>query len=236
MGRKAVSPRVMRLFNNMRKRILSWFKKDCPYYEGVAIYRQTGGPYPSQMFEQYLTGHFVPDDVEKRLKYALECYLNANQDEAAPQEEEDSEAPDQETHTTKTEEPKAISNLRESAKPLHKRQAMLHSELRVADSDKKRLEIASEIMENIIPDLDGIYDRIREWQNTGELPSETSTIDAVQDTVKKMLHVASLKSRISRLTGFMKKQLSAADRQKYEEEKLEKEIELAELEAILGLS
>ena len=221
----------------MRKRILSWFKKDCPYYEGVAIYRQTCGPYAPQLFEQYLTGHFVPDDIEKRLKYALECYLEAHQDETEGlEEEEQHEVPDQEAPTDKIEEPKAISNLRESAKLLHKRHAMLHSELRIAGTDKKRLELASDIMENVIPELDGIYDRIRDWQNTGELPAELSTVDTVQDTVKKMLHVASLKSRISRLTGFMKKQLSASDRQKYEEEKLEKEIELAELEALLGLS
>lgn len=225
----------------MVKRIRKWFNDGCPFYEGVAIYRQTGGPYSLSMFEGYLQAPWVPSDIEQHLKYALECYLEANAgDQEDPEPEQSPEGHpnqpiNQSTHTQTT-EPQAIQNLRRSAIPLHKRQAMLHTELRICDDESTRYGIAREIMEEVIPELDGIYDRIREWEETGELPSEASTLTVVQDTVRKMQRVNSINSRISRLNGFLKKQnLSAGDRKKYEKEKLEKDLELAELSRELGL-
>jgi len=216
--------------------IESWFQKKGSFIEGLNLYRQVGGMYPISIFQGYETAPYVPEAVESRLVQALRDYLNKNPpaEGVAPQLQADETTATRIPGAAKAEPPK-ILELRQEARLLHKRHAFLHPQLKLVESDKQRYEIACEIMEEVIPKLDRIYDQIREWESTGELPKE-DTSSIVQDTVRKMQRWTNLKSRISRVKGFLKKDnLEARTRQQYEKEIIEKEAEKRDIEEMLGL-
>lgn len=133
-------------------------------------------------------------------------------------------------------EPQAIKDLRQKARELHKEHAYLKAQLINSAGEDDRYILAERIMENVIPSLDDLYDRIREWETTGRVRGE-SRREIVSEVVQKLNRRGSIRSIISRL----KKQLqdpkiSAADRQEAEKKLTEVTAELEEIEQFLDLS
>lgn len=229
------------------QKIAKWFDDECPYLVGVSLYQQIGGAYPVSTFLGYENAPFVPTNIENRLQYALRSYLSEHPAEAViePQENRDitptaSILAQFNTVSEDEAEPPQILELRARAKALHKRHSEAKGRLNLMakDQDKysnlDRYEVAHEIMSDINPKLDGIYDRIRAWSETGELPAATSS-GVVEETVQKMLRRESLRSRISRLKSLIKKEGDDVAVQKYQKEKLDKEVELKGICEELGL-
>lgn len=230
---------------NILEKVRQWFDQDCPYLPGVALYRQTGGAYPIHIFEGYEQANFVPQDLEQRLQYALSLFLQNHPSEKITSEEKEVEQPQKRTivqnlevDLTVDQEPEVIQQLRAKARSLHKRHAHLKAQLPLGETPADRYQIAFEIMENIIPSLDEIYDQIRDWQATGTLPEAPPSDEvqlAIQDTIKKMNRRGTLASRISLLKRKLQKKLKDGQQQKYQKELLDKQVELQQIEEALSL-
>lgn len=108
-----------------------------------------------------------------------------------------------------------------------------HGQLSIATEQKTRYNLAKEIMEDIIPELDRISGIIRHWEETGEEP-EVAKLDIVQDTVKKAKKIGSLTPMISRLNKKIEKATSLDEKLRFEKELLEKEEELQQIKDELG--
>jgi hypothetical protein len=217
------------------QQIQKWFDEEGSYMNGVALMGLAG--YDNRRFQIYLSAAFVPYDIQQRLNSLLSSYLIEHPAEEALEKTEVRASPSTYSIPQKN-EPDAILALREKAKKWHKKQAMLHAEMRsaaLAEDEKKTYEYAREIMEDVIPTLDEIYDNIRKFQETGELPSLAATNDIVAQTVQKMERLYSFRSRVSRLKGKIKKGGEDDNTiQKWKKELLEKELEIKRLENELG--
>ena len=213
--------------------IQKWIHDGQVYVEGVRIYRQIGGSYPLHYFEQYCEAPFVPTEVEAHLYFFLSTYDGPDQSDSTsiPQSiDTPAISPIQ-----RPEDPTIIQQLRQKAKSLHKQHDYQKGQLHQASSPQERYEIAQSIMEVTIPALDKTYHQLRVYEQTGALPSMNADPDLVATIVKKMQHRETLKSRLSRLKGLLKKTTDGETRGKYRKEQIAKALELAELEQELGL-
>lgn len=210
--------------------IRKWLAGNQAFLPGLRLYRQIPGKYPLSIFAGYERANRIPDHIKIRLKSGLTDYLKkhpVSNTEPLPS----NQIPvviAKRTDTAATEkEPDLIAALRLEARALHKRHAFFHSQLIAADTDARRYEIAATIMEKIIPALDKIYDRIRAWKSTGELPA------AIVNTSNEKHHkINSVAPRISKLKRLLAdEQLDPTKRQKYEKELIDKQIILARLKA-----
>jgi len=221
---------------NLSDQIQAWIDADGPYTQGVALYRQCGGVQPPRYYERHLTRLYIPPEIKSRLRRELQKYLNIVPPTTAIHQPE----PDREEKETPPKEPAAILALRQRAIPLHKRYSHLKAELytlSIAEqpSSPAMYEIAREIMSETIPALDGIYDQIREWQRTGEVPDMPRPL-LVEQTVQKMKQVQSMRSRISNLRRRIKSdKFTAQEAAEWKKEIEEKELLIAELNAELGI-
>jgi len=214
----------------LSNQIQAWFKNGKPYSQGVALYRQTGGAYSVVMFERYIGARYIPKNILQRLSMVLSKYLQTNPlvDQAPlPRDQNDTTRTIVQYVPNKKIEPSEITQLREKAKLLHKRHAFLHAQLSILESDEERYEVAKEIMEEVIPTLDSIYDQIRVFEKEGKLPIPEKEKRAVDLLNKRN----SLRSRISRLKSILKKDdLESTKKTKYQKELLAKEILLQKIE------
>ena len=129
-------------------------------------------------------------------------------------------------------EPLEIKELREKAKMLHKQHAYLSFELGVAKTNKGRYKIAAEIMEDVLPKLDNIYDTIRHWQKTGTIPPLLGK-DEFKKGVETILRKESLRTRIAKLNRLLKEKLPVLKKREYEKELLDKQIEFEKINQLL---
>lgn len=130
--------------------------------------------------------------------------------------------------------PAEVLRLREKGKRLLKQQSMLHAQLCAAQDDISRHEVATLLMEEVIPQIDEVYDTIRTWEKDGVLPASDRQ-EIVKDTIEKMRRIETLRTRISKLNTLLKGKISASDRLRYEKELVMKEIEQQELRSELGI-
>lgn len=148
--------------------------------------------------------------------------------------------------------PSALWELYQEAVGLHKRQAHLHPlmcDAAVRGEKKKAREMAGQIMEEIVPRLDEIYDVAREWGASGKLPSMSQQSDIVKETVEKMRRMEYCKQRVSRIKKWLadgertmtvegKKQvvrLTEVELQGLRNEMLERQLEEKEIREVLGI-
>lgn len=215
--------------------IYIWLEADGPYTQGVALFRQTGGYKPVGYYERYYHLPYLPSNIKDKLKRDLQKYININPPTRAI------DPPTTASQTAEApEEPEAIIALRQKAIPLHKRYSHLKGELYTLDQQgaapKEIYGVCHEIMSETIPALDNIYDQIREWQRTGEVPEMPRPV-LVEHTVRKMKRVNSLRSGIANIKAKLRKgNLPEAESIAYEQDMAKKEAEIAELEAELGLN
>ncbi|HQU52017.1 MAG TPA: hypothetical protein PK643_03345 [Saprospiraceae bacterium] len=216
--------------------IRDWFENGSLFFHGMDIYRRIGGDIPLSYFSGYSGSSYIPDDVRNRLKQCLINFLKENNSDThkvipAIFQKSISKG----SKIVHDQEPDSIHKLRKKAVRLHKQHAMLHNNLRESSSIDDRYEICRLIMENVIPELDDIYDRIRIWEKTGDVPV-VSDNEVIRQTVKKMERRLSLIPRISRLNKFIvDPALDDKLKKKYEKELLEKQIELKNINNELGI-
>lgn len=228
----------------MKELIQQWLDEDGPLAYGITLYQSTGETAYAGRFAKAAKRRWEEPEDRALLRRLLEDYIDYHPEEKPAYEP----IPDYEPTTKETaspirqeEEPEAVRALRQKAIPLHKRYSHLKAQLHtmITDRDKykdqDRYQIAREIIEDVLPPTDEIYDQIRDWENDGTLPPDPQD-DLVQQTVNKMQRVYSLRPRISRLKKWIKDGKTKANKRKeYEKELLDKELELAELEKELGL-
>jgi hypothetical protein len=221
---------------DIEKKIKDWLVSGS-YFEGVALYRWVQGEYPVRYFEGYEGASYIPEEVEFRLRNSLQKAVeNLPNEEMTeiPSLEEENDRNSVNENTPTTVEPATIQLLRSEAKLLHKTHSLVHARMVDATKDEMRYGFAKQIMEEIIPSLDAIYDKIRGWQDTGELPPAT-TSNRDRYIIEKMLRRNSLKSRISRINSTMGKGMNEVEKMKLQKELLEKEVELKEIDEEFGL-
>lgn len=214
---------------NLSELIHEWIHSEGSFIEGIRLLHLTGRPVAH--FEAQLERPYVDPSQKQALAQQLRQYLQLN-----PPSKIIPVQPDE----MPVEEPAAIQDLRRQAIPFHKRYSHLKAQLYQMSvetnkySDPDRYEIAREIMEGVLPKTDAIYDQIRAWEETGELPPERND-ELVRQTVEKMQRIQSLRPRISRLKKLLAGKLSVEKRRRYEVELLAKEVEVRYLEEELKI-
>lgn len=212
----------------IEKQIREWMNHSGSFVAGMKLCAQVN-PKVHHRLATWLGKPLVPIEAKQQLVQALRPY-------AAPAGGEGRGAPGK----SPAEEPEAVRRLREEGRLKLKEYDQYKTHLRymtvspdVTDAD--RYVVARHIMEVIIPAADAIYDRIRAYEQRGEVPTIADS-ELVQQTVEKMQRIQSLRPRISRLKKFLEKDdLDELQRRKYELELLEKEQELDTIESELRL-
>lgn len=95
------------------------------------------------------------------------------------------------THTEKTNLPKTTTH----AKSLHKQHGHVHAQMALAHTDKERGDHAKNIMENIVPELDAEYAKLR-----GEGAEDPVSETKVTNTLRQL---NSVRTRIARLRNHL---------------------------------
>ena len=187
----------------IKEAIDKWVSSGKIFVQGVQIYKEIGGSYPHEYFEQYCQAPFVPTEVENNLFYFLSNYKG---EKAITQAfiPNNTHTPAHRTQIPPGQEPQIILQLKTKAKSLHKHHVYLKGKLHNTSSEEKRYEIAHSIMERIIPEIDQVYQKINNYQDTGQLPSSQTDPSLVAEVVQKMQRRETLKSRLSRLKGLIK--------------------------------
>ena len=129
-------------------------------------------------------------------------------------------------------DPDEIIDLKQQAKNLHKEESYLHFALTRSISKAKRYDLAFRIQTIVGPQLDKIYDQIREYNSTGSIPVVIKKINKVEDVRSIINKVNTVKSRISRLKKLIAEN-EGETRLKYEKELSTKQILLTELQSKL---
>lgn len=212
--------------SNIIQEVREFLETDGPWSEGIRLARLLDLP-AGRTYSTLSISTLQFQELRKQLSEALEFL---DQGEAAQA------FPDRETISDKggrreIPAPKqVIKKLKEQAKALHKKQSMLHGQLSVVKTDEERYEIARQIMEEVIPDLDRLYDEIREIEQTGEVIAVHARRDFYQGIeLEKKRH--SIRSSISRFKRLLREQPGdPVKEQEYRKKILLKEKELAELE------
>jgi len=103
--------------------------------------------------------------------------------------------------------PDEIMELRERAIELHKRESLVHGQMGVAaraGKQKVAYELAKEIMEEIRPELDGIYDAVREWETSGKLAVRQLAVGSPAQTVmEQMKRLKYCNERVCRINRWL---------------------------------
>lgn len=255
------------------------FLADGYYGQGVALLRRCPDVPPTTIryFEAALAKPYLPTAVEQELSALLRGFLEVGSSTVGSGQPEEEAGENQRLDDEpavmgdqvkvvgavsgsfwgglfagKETVPQEVWKLYERAVGLHKEQAHLHPLMVAAAKEGKRGEarkLAAQIMDEIIPTLDEIYDAAREWGKSGKMPPAVRTDDVVRQTVKKMQRIEYCKQRMSRIRSWLKAgeremkvegkkqvvKLEFADRRELDKELLEREVEMKELREELGI-
>lgn len=243
------------------------YLEDGYFAQGVALLGRMPGVNALQIqhFQGFLSGSYVPSEVEGRLQDLLRPYAGeAPPPSAAAAPEEDKGAVHMPNGNVKPknvsgtfwgrlfggreEVPGEIWQLYQRAVKLHKKRDNLHPRIMAAavDGDEKQAyTLAAILMEELLPELDGVYDAARAWDEKGIMPGAVQRSEVVKDTVEKMGRIKYCTERISRVKGILKKgkhkrkknlvHLTATDRLAYEKELVDLEVERQGLRDELGI-
>lgn len=219
---------------NVHHKIAAWLQE--PFFlDSLEILKDLG--ISTNRYESFLQGGFVPNAIEEEIKIIILQHYDpkkATQPSTLETQNLKNEPVIQEKPSANSQEPSAIQELKNRAKPLHKLQSHLHEQLRHATTDEERYDIAHQMMSEVRPALDAIYNKIRHWEQTKEVPFVLSL--EAEKAVEMMKRRESLKPRISRLKGWIKSEkVAESDKAKHRIELEEKEAELAQIKKELNL-
>ena len=170
----------------MQERIYDWIENPV-FATGLQLARELGEKVPTY-FDRYLNAPIPPIDAINAIKKLIKKHFDPDFN---PVETSDKIAP-----KTPYQKPDSVRQLEVQGAKAYDHYEVLKTELREADTDKQRHEIALLIMEQT-ERIDSIYERLRAWEEKGEIPLVIG--DNEQKVIKMMLRINSLKSRISRL-------------------------------------
>lgn len=203
------------------------YLRDGYFAQGVALLRRCDVVAPGVLrhYEQYLSRPYVPSGVEADLQGLLRGFLVEESPvkppdplKGEPTEGRASEPTRDDAGTTnlggfwaglaqRRELPDEIMALRDRAIELHKRESLVHGQMGVAaraGKQKVAYELAREIMEEIRPELDGIYDAVRAWEATGKLTVKQMAADSPEKTVlEQMKRLKYCNERVSRINRWL---------------------------------
>lgn len=209
--------------------IAEWIEQDGTFLDGLALYRQAGGTHRLSELERIVEKRFLSQADKDLLRNLLTQLMPPSQVSGIAISNRHTDAA----------EPAQVEDLRQRGRKLKKRESFVHAQMVIeaeqgADQEKLYL-LAEEMMQDIHPQLDQVYDALREYEQKGILPPNNKQ-EIIQETVEMMKKRDSIRTRIYRLRGMLEKEkLDQLDRQKYEAELAEKEQELAQLNRVLGL-
>lgn len=215
--------------------ISEWLDNGGSFAQGMQLLRAHAANVPAAL-ERAALAAFVDPAAKQLLRERLQALRPAQK---APQANKPANKPVKQQYRPDIGDqatPIEVLQLRDRGKNLLKQQSRLHALLCAAQTDQERYEIAREMMEDVIPQIDFIYNSVRDWEKTGVAPlSDRENI--VRSTVEKMQRLESLRTRVARVKMWLegKKILSPTDRQRYEQEVAVKELEMAEIRQELGI-
>jgi len=184
----------------MVREIEAWFSLPGSFAAGVDLLRRIGNSSNMPRYTDALKRAYLPPGMRQMLEGELRALLPAV---STPAHQVQSPA--------LANEPESVTSLREQGKALKKREAFLHAQMvmisRQEESDQRTdnlYEIASELMEIIQPQLDIIYEAIKDYDKTGKVPfSEKEKV--IRETVEKIKKRDSVISQVYRLRKQLKK-------------------------------
>jgi hypothetical protein len=203
-----------------------WIETNGSFAEGVKILGLLGGNV--KPFSQLAQQRFITQESKNQLRAAIQALIP------------------QETATkpgtpSPYQEPEIVTQYRSKGRKLLKVQADLHTRMKLAPDDTTRYEIAETLMEEVIPEIDRIYDALRAYEDDGAIPASLET-DAVRMAAQKLNRRKVLYDRIVRVQRWIAAgkrdkgiPLSPEDVEAYEKEILEKSAELEALCIELGM-
>lgn len=190
--------------------ISRWLNANGSFLEGMA-YCQQVNPAAYQRLLAWTKAPIITPEAKEQLRDALRAHAASAPDPALSFPiSYDPHSRGGSSSAAPLPEPPEVQALRKQGIQYHKQYAVLKERLRALFDDpthysnEDRYNISREIMEDVIPATDAVYDRIRQYEHTGTMP-ESGTQQVVRDTVEKYEKLLSLRPRISRIRGWMEK-------------------------------
>lgn len=231
------------------------------FAQGVAILRRIPGVTAQQirLYQQYLSRPYVPAAVEQQLNALLRSFLppasepSGEKKKKPPSVDPAVNAPFWSSLAQGRDLPDDILALHDRAIELHKRESLAHAQMGAAARAKKKKAaymLAHEIMHDLRPALDELYDAVRAWQQTGQLPMRQATAPtAAAEVLELMKRLKYCNERVSRIKrwisdGFREKVvqgqnvkvlLDAKDVQALDNERLALLVEAKNIKEKLGI-
>jgi hypothetical protein len=225
----------------MSNEINIWLKNWGHYHEGVQLLQKYNPLHPMAEKLRKEKGKFFSEEKLTKLRAILSETIASLAIEPEPSQttviqshEPAHLVPGIELKQVIQAESEEIMLLKIRAKNLHKEYSLLHAQLSTAPTDKERFRIAAAIMDRIIPELDGYYDQMRVYQQTGELTIDPGLAPKTE-VIAKYQHRQNLLTRLSKLKPLIQNAKSIEERAKYEAERDTKLKEIATLNEYLGL-
>lgn len=225
----------------MSNEINIWLKNYGHYHEGVQLLQKYNPLHPMAEKLRKEKGKFFSEGQLTKLRAILSETIASFTAEPEPSQttaiqshEPAHLAPGMELKQIIQAESEEMMLLKIRAKNLHKEFSLLHAQLSTSPTDNERLRIAGEIMGRIIPELDGYYDQMRVYQQTGELTIDPG-LALKTEVIAKFQQRQNLLTRLSKLKPLIQNAKSIEERAKYEAERDTKLKEIATLNEYLGL-
>jgi hypothetical protein len=224
--------------------ISRWLNANGSFLEGMG-YCQQVNPAAYSRLMRWKDAILIPPEIKEQLRESLRAHAASAPDpiRATLSGRPPSSAPIPEA-------PPEIQALHRQARTLHKQYAELKARLGVLTaqpdlySNDDRYAIAREIMDDVLPATDDIYEQIRAYENTGALPTFGSNA-LKKEVVAQYEQLLSLRPRISRVRKWLAdgawprksgvQPLTESDRAELEKELAEKLGLVEQLEIELGI-
>lgn len=210
--------------------IQNWLQNEGGFIEGLALLTAIGHSKKANQLKVYLDWPLIPEKAYSEISQELRGYLMANPVVVAPVA----------VSAAAPAAPSPKNHLHVKATQLLKERDGLRAQLvqMVEQRDKfteaERGDIVHLIMK-VQADIDEIYQRIEQYENTGELPEAGSAYAIQQETIRMMNRMGSLRSAISRLKKKLQNPPNALEQQQMEGELLAKQVELKDIARALHL-
>jgi len=209
----------------LAEQIHDWIERKGPYAQGLSLATAAGAKIPADMQNVKV----VFPQLRERLTQLLRPYA-ARINKPIPVAQSSGQT-----------EPEAVALLRLQLRDAYKVYGTLKGQLYslcISGQDNSRYDVARQIMEDVIPQIDALSAKLKAYDRSGILPS-FSDREIVRLTVEKMKQLANMESRVSRLKGWLRSGVAGTERlttdklAEYEKEKQEKELRIQELKAEL---
>lgn len=220
--------------------IQKWIAQNGPFAAGLKLLSQVDQRQWKRL-STFANG-FITSEIKKQLVNALQPFAISS----LPQLSGSQEAAAIEVPTVV---PSVIQELKDDGRTHLKLYADAKARLRMmfdesdkfTDTDRHRISI--EIMEQILPNTDAIYFRIKEYEQTGKMPPSAANV-IVRDTVKKYEKLLALRTKVSRYNRLLKEgrhtttglqKISTEELERINKERTETLSKVKELEEDLGM-